>query len=64
MCTLQMENISRGSTFGDFFTILTERSMQDVRVEKFRVIFIAIAIIRKIYSATVYLHRVVYSIQQ
>jgi hypothetical protein len=25
----EMENISTGSTFGDFVTILTERSMQD-----------------------------------
>ncbi len=27
-----MENISRGSTFGDFVTILTEGSMQDLTV--------------------------------
>jgi hypothetical protein len=31
--TREMENTSRGSTFGDFVTILTERSMQDVRVK-------------------------------
>jgi hypothetical protein len=28
----EMENISRGPTFGDFVTIRTERSMQDVSV--------------------------------
>ncbi len=41
----EMENIS---TFGDFVTILTEKSMQDVTVERPRVIFTAIAITRKI----------------
>jgi hypothetical protein len=50
-----MENISRGSTFGDFVTILTEKSTQDVTVERSRVFFTAIAITRKIYSATVYI---------
>jgi hypothetical protein len=32
-----MENISRGSTFGEFATILTEGSMQDVKVKDYRV---------------------------
>jgi hypothetical protein len=48
-----MENISRGPTFGDFVTILTERSMQDVMVERSRVIFMAIAITRKIVYGTI-----------
>jgi hypothetical protein len=43
-----MENISRGPTFGDFVTILTERSEQDVTVEGSWVIFPAIAVTRKI----------------
>jgi hypothetical protein len=43
-----MENKRRGPIFGDFVTILTESSMQDVRVEMSRVIFTAIAIRRKI----------------
>jgi hypothetical protein len=30
----EMENISRGRTFGDFVTIRTERSMQDVSVAR------------------------------
>ena len=30
----EMENISRGRTFGDFVTIRTERSMQDVTVAR------------------------------
>ncbi len=30
----EMENISRGSTFGDFVTIRTEASMQDVTVAR------------------------------
>ncbi len=46
--TREMENISRGPIFRDFVTILTERSMQDVTVERFRVIFTAIVIARKI----------------
>jgi hypothetical protein len=29
-----MENVSRGSDFGDFVTILTEGSMQDVTVAR------------------------------
>jgi hypothetical protein len=49
----EMENISRGPTFGDFVTILTERSMQDVMVERSRVIFMAIAITRKIVYGTI-----------
>jgi hypothetical protein len=50
MKTREMENISRGSTrtFGDFVTILTDRSMRDVTVERSRVIFTAIVITRKI----------------
>jgi hypothetical protein len=44
----EMENISRGSTFGDFVTVLTERSMQDVKVERSRVIFTAYAIQEKL----------------
>jgi hypothetical protein len=59
-CTLQMENISRGSTFGDFVTILTERSMQDVTVERSEVIFTAIAIARKIVQCYC-VHRGVYT---
>jgi hypothetical protein len=51
----EMEHISRGSSFGDFVTILTERSMQDVTVERFRVIFTTIAITRKLYIVTVYI---------
>jgi hypothetical protein len=39
-----MENISRVTTLGDFVTILTERSMQDVTVERSQVIFTVIAI--------------------
>jgi hypothetical protein len=31
---IEMENISRDSTFGDFVSILTEGSMQDVTVSK------------------------------
>jgi hypothetical protein len=50
----EMEYISRSPTFGDFVTILTERSMQDITVERARVIFTAIAITRKIYSVTVH----------
>ncbi len=30
----EMENISRGPTFGDFVTIRTEASMQDVTVAR------------------------------
>jgi hypothetical protein len=44
----EMENISRGPTFGDFVTILAESSMPDVMVEKSQVIFTAIAFTRKI----------------
>ncbi len=33
-CTQEMENISRGPTFGDFVTIRTEASMQDVTVAR------------------------------
>ncbi len=29
-CDRKMENLSRGPTFGDFVTILTEGSMQDI----------------------------------
>ncbi len=32
--TREMENVSRGPTFGDLVTILTERSMQDVTVAR------------------------------
>jgi hypothetical protein len=32
-----MENISRGPTFGDFVTIRTEVSMQDITVADYRV---------------------------
>jgi hypothetical protein len=48
------------STFGDFITILTERSMQDVMVERFAVIFTAIAITRKVVQCF-WVHRVVYA---
>jgi hypothetical protein len=50
-----MENISRGPTFGDVVTILTERSMQDIKIEKSQEIFTAIVIKRKFYSVTVYI---------
>jgi hypothetical protein len=30
----EMENIRRGPTYGDFVTILTERSMQDITVTR------------------------------
>jgi hypothetical protein len=57
-----MENLSRGSTFGDFFvTILTEWSMQDVTVARSRVIFMAIAMTRKIVQCYC-VHRVVYTL--
>jgi hypothetical protein len=57
-----MENIiSRGSTFGDFVTILTERSMQDVTVERSRVNFSTNAITRKIVQCYC-VHRVVYTL--
>jgi hypothetical protein len=42
------EELSRGPTFRDFVTILTETSMQDVTVARSREIFTAIAITRKI----------------
>jgi hypothetical protein len=32
--TREMENISRGPTFGDFVTILTEGSMQGITVAR------------------------------
>jgi hypothetical protein len=38
----EMENISRGPSFGDFVTILTERSMQDLTLERSQVIFAAV----------------------
>jgi hypothetical protein len=43
--------------FGDLFTILTERSMQDIKVERSRVIFTAIVIQEKFYRyrVTVYI---------
>jgi hypothetical protein len=34
LCTRDMENISRGPTFGDFVTIRTKASMQDVTVAR------------------------------
>ncbi len=40
--SIEMENISRGPSFGDFVTILTERSMQDLTVERSQVIFAAV----------------------
>jgi hypothetical protein len=40
----EMENISRGPTFGDFVTILTERSMQDVTVARSQIIFMVIGV--------------------
>jgi hypothetical protein len=43
-----MDNISRGPTFGDFVTVLSERSMKNVTVERSQVIFTAIVIARKI----------------
>jgi hypothetical protein len=52
----EMKNIS---TFGDFVTILPEKSMQDVMVERSRVIFTAITITRKILQCYC-VHRVVY----
>jgi hypothetical protein len=33
----EMENISRGPTFGDFVTIRTEASMQDITVARLQV---------------------------
>jgi hypothetical protein len=45
-----MENISRGTTLGDFVTILAERSMQNVTVERSQIIFTVIAITRKKFS--------------
>jgi hypothetical protein len=33
----EMENISRGPTFGDFVTILTEGSIQDVTVARLQI---------------------------
>ncbi len=39
----------------DFATILFERLMQDVMVERSRVIFLAIAIQDKLYSVSVYI---------
>jgi hypothetical protein len=33
-CAREMENITRGPTFGDFVTFRTEGSMQDVRVAR------------------------------
>jgi hypothetical protein len=53
-----MENISKGPTFRDFVTILTETSMQDVTVARSREIFTAIAITRKIVQCYCF-HRVV-----
>ncbi len=53
--TREMENISRDPTFGDFVTILTEMSMQDVMVERSGVTFTGIAIARKIVQVTVYI---------
>jgi hypothetical protein len=43
-----MENISRGPTFGDFVTIHSKRSMQDVTVAMPQIIFMAVAVTRKI----------------
>ncbi len=58
----EMENISTlyriGPTFGDFVTILTERSVQDIKVEKSQVTFTAIVIRRKIVQCYC-VHRVV-----
>jgi hypothetical protein len=53
-----MENINIDPTFGDFVTILTERLMQDVTVERSQVIFTVIAITRKILQCYC-VHRVV-----
>jgi hypothetical protein len=44
----EMENISRGPTLGDFVTIFTDTSMQDVTVARSQEIFVAIAITRKV----------------
>jgi hypothetical protein len=60
--TREIENICRASTFGDFVTILTERSMQDVMVARSPVIFTAIAITKKIVQCYC-VHRVVYTVQ-
>ncbi len=54
-----MENISIGSTLGDFVTILTERSMQDIKVERSRVMFYSHCHTRKIVQCYC-VHRVVY----
>jgi hypothetical protein len=59
MAVRDEEYLSRGSTFGDFVTILTERLMQDITVERSRVIFTAIAITRKIVLQCYCEHRVV-----
>jgi hypothetical protein len=45
--TIDMENISRGPTIGDFVTILTERSMQDVTVARSQIILMTIGIIQQ-----------------
>jgi len=57
----EMENICRGSNFGDFVTILTERLMQGVTVVRSRAVFTAIVITRKIVQCHC-VHRVVYTL--
>jgi hypothetical protein len=52
----EMENISRGSTFADFVTILTERSMQDVTFERSRVILQPLPLQEKLHSVAVYIY--------
>jgi hypothetical protein len=39
----EIETLSRGPVFGYFVTILTERSMHNVTVERSQVIFTAVA---------------------
>ncbi len=55
--TLVVQGTVTGTIYIVFVTILTDRSMQDVTVERSRVIFAAIAISRKIvhYNVTVYI---------
>jgi hypothetical protein len=42
-----MENINIGPTFGDFVTIFTESSMEDVTVARNQIIFMALAMPKK-----------------
>jgi hypothetical protein len=50
----EMENISRGPTFGDFVTILMDTSMQDVTVAKSQKILGPLPLQEMLYSVTEY----------